>query len=728
MNATRSAVLSVLILFSSLGAHAAETMCGTSAEHDEYLRSVLNRPRDRQPVAAHAVAAPVLRDGFFHIAADEEILPGNRPFSLAGQSLVFEPRSATTFAVRREPLRYSEPAGSPVREFETEPEVYERNLGFELSIFGRSTSRLYITRFNTVHLDPPPSTFGGAQIDEVRAAVQRGTIISPLMIAAGKPRQLAYPSLYVEETASSITLTWRSTEGSTFGYDVQAELHQDGGVIFSYRTPRNMAWGTPILSAGFDPASARRDLLRSFSDAVGDVSAGVTPQVRAMADIISTEVARVDGTDLLSVRMKLAGPVSTSHLISGQSIEYRMRLDGELALISITPFGQQIISFGAPPLPVSDTQAVRIDGDTIEFFAIQRAPATSATRGVHVQTQVRPQTSVRDTSTFSVTLDPAPALIASDLSAISQSRELSLPITQPFLLAPFNPYSTWNRVKSTFPISDHEIDGVAMYQTFYTDMIFYAGAYATGGNAQVDGIAPFWPEHGLDHPRSPTLLHMNQLTYNYSAEPLTASKLLLHEFGHRWLYFFSIRENGVTSQVLNPTGGHPAAYVHTPAAFPVYGAEDASVMGGAYFRPESSGSWRTVSNNNGYSWTDLYLMGLAAPEEVTPWFYLANTNPLLPNAYWPPNDITVTGQRRDVAIGQILDVHGPRSPSAGLSQRQFRVLFVLVTEPGREPTAEEIAKLNEWRALLEHNFALATGGRGSIRTSFVQPSRKRATR
>jgi hypothetical protein len=728
MNTTRSAVLAVLILFSSSGVYAAETMCGTSPEHEEYLRAVLSRPQDRSPVAAHAVAAPVLRDGFFHIEADGEILRGNRPFSLAGQSLVFEPRSATTFAVRRESLRYSEPAGTAVREFEIEPSVYVHDLGFELSIFGRSTSRLYVTRFNTVHLDPPPATFGGAQIDEVLAAVQRDAIISPLMIAAGKPRQLAYPSLYLEETASRITLTWRSTEGVTFGYDVQAELHQDGTVVFSYRTPRNMAWGTPLLSAGFDPAAARRDLIRSFSDAIGDVNTAVTPQVRAMADIVSTEIARVEGSDLLSVRMKLAGAVSQSHLVSGQSIEYRMVLNGELALISINPFGKQIISFGAPPNILNETQAVRIDGDTIEFFAIQRAPSTPATRQLYVQTQVRPQTSVRDTSTFSVTFEPAPALIASDFAAIPQSTEISLPLTQPFLLGPFDPYTTWDRVKNRFPISDHEIDAVAMYQTFYTDMIFYAGAYATGGNAQVDGITPSWPEHGLGHPRSPTLLHMNQLTYNYSAEPKTASKVLLHELGHRWLYFFSIRENGVVSQVLNPTGGHPAGYVHTPAAFPVYGAEDSSVMGGAYFRPESSGSWRTVSNNQGYSWADLYVMGLAAPEEVTPWFYLANTTPLLPNAYWPPHDITVTGQQREVAVGQILDVHGPRNPSAGLSQRQFRVLFVLVTESGREPTAEEIAKLNEWRALLERDFALATGGRGSIRTSFVQPSRTRATR
>jgi len=53
---------------------------------------------------------------------------------------------------------------------------------------------------------------------------------------------------------------------------------------------------------------------------------------------------------------------------------------------------------------------------------------------------------------------------------------------------------------------------------------------------------------------------------------------------------------------------------------------------------------------------------------------------------------------------------------------------VLVTEAGQDPTEAEVAKLNEWRALMERNFATATGGRGALETTFVEPARKRTVR
>jgi hypothetical protein len=88
----------------------------------------------------------------------------------------------------------------------------------------------------------------------------------------------------------------------------------------------------------------------------------------------------------------------------------------------------------------------------------------------------------------------------------------------------------------------------------------------------------------------------------------------------------------------------------------------------------------------------------------------------------------VSGKRLDVEIRQVVDVHGPRKPSAAIAQRKFRVLFVLVTEAGAQPTAAEVAKVNEWRALLERNFAIATGGRATLATTFVRPAKKRAVR
>ncbi len=148
-------------------------------------------------------------------------------------------------------------------------------------------------------------------------------------------------------------------------------------------------------------------------------------------------------------------------------------------------------------------------------------------------------------------------------------------------------------------------------------------------------------------------------------------------------------------------------------------------MGGGFFTRQSDGSYRARALNAGYSWTDLYLMGLASPEEVQPWFYLANTNPPLPLAYWPPDNIVVEGTRHDVNVNQIIAAHGARNPTVNWSQKEFRVAFVLVTAPGKDPTDAEVAKLNQWRTLLERNFVIATGGRGKLSTSFVRTAKKR---
>jgi len=148
-------------------------------------------------------------------------------------------------------------------------------------------------------------------------------------------------------------------------------------------------------------------------------------------------------------------------------------------------------------------------------------------------------------------------------------------------------------------------------------------------------------------------------------------------------------------------------------------------MGGGYFTNLGGNRYRARSLRYGYSWTDLYLMGLAGAEEVRPWFYLGGTKPALPTAYFPEDRIEVTGTKHDVALSQVVAVQGPRNPSTAMSQREFRVLFVLVTDPGKEPAAEEIAKLEWLRTTMERDFTRATGGRGRITTDRPAPTKRR---
>lgn len=722
------AVLSLLMTVPF--AMADQPFCGTGPETDARIRAARERVGGRGGVRTLAATpAPMVREGAFYIQNNESITPGYRPFDLDGQSLVFTPADGGSYTMRREALRYSEPAGAPLRDFQTveagpEWHYVTRDLAAPVTLFGRSVSRIYISAFNGVHVEAP-SPQGGTQFDALEAAVHRTAVVSPLMITARKPRYLHYPTVYVDESAAGVTVTWRSSANAPFGYDVQAQLRPDGSVVFSYRRLTAMRWGAPLLSAGFDPAAVTRAQLTAVDDPANDIGSTVPAAVREMINIRRTEVVRLRDSDLFAIRMHLAQPVDRTRLADGESLGFQAAIGAETAVLEVDRNDVKVTSFTGVRADIGGATA-RLDGNIVEIYGIQRDPRNSSEKSLRVTTFQRPLNRIIDQSVMSIPFTPAARVTDTDLSSVSSSTPLPLPIAEPFVLGALDPFEVWESLQSTFALSDYEYDGVMMYQSYFTDIIFYAGAYATGGNPQVEGIAPISPYFSLSAAREPSLMHMNQLAYGYSTAEETASKVMLHEFGHRWLYFFSIKENGSNSRTLNPSSAHPAAYVHTPSAFPLYGADESSTMGGAFFTQQGDGTWKARAANVGYSWTDLYLMGLAAPEEVPPWFYLSGT--ALPKEYWPTEGQVTSGEKRDVKLSQVIDVHGPRKPSAANSQRLFRVLFVLVTEEGAEPTAAEVAKLNSWRTLMERNFALATGGRGRLVTTFVRPSKQRAVR
>lgn len=83
-------------------------------------------------------------------------------------------------------------------------------------------------------------------------------------------------------------------------------------------------------------------------------------------------------------------------------------------------------------------------------------------------------------------------------------------------------------------------------------------------------------------------------------------------------------------------------------------------------------------DTHGFSWLDLYLMGLARADEVPPSFYIDSAQPPLGLEYWPPSGVSVSGSRRDFRIEDIIAAMGSRDPSCELAQRTFTVYFVLL--------------------------------------------------
>jgi len=716
----RSFLPALVLLASSL--HASQPMCGSGPENDERVLALHERTRARLAALAEDPSRKAtLREGAFYL--QDEVTVDYRPFDLAGQSLVFTPSGDAAFTMKREVLQYVEPPvenAEPLRDFQsaTGPEWHYvmHDLPFAIPLFGQTVTRIYVSAFNGIHTEVPPVQ-GASQFDSVEAAVHRGPVLSPLMITTGKPRYLHYPRVWIDQAADAVIVTWRSSANAPFGYDLQAKIATDGTITYSYREVIAMRWGTPVLSRGFDPAQVPRALLRGFEDSANDVANSVPASIRPMLDVRRVDAQRLADSDLYAVRLTLAEAIDPLKLAEGQVVAYQVTVGPASAVVEISRDRTRVIGFGGMQW-APDGASANVDGKIIEVYGLQPWAYETSTRA-----RTFYGTNVADSTTLSIPFTTPPRTIGSDLSAVANDTALPLPIAEPFALGSLDPLRVWDLVRKSYGISAHDYDAVAIYQTFFTDIIFYAGAYATRGNPQVNGIAPGSFGFNVNYPRTPTLLHMNQVAYNYNSVVERASQVMLHELGHRWLYHFSIMENGDKTNSLNPVSSHPAAYVHTPSAFQVYGQEESSVMGGGYFTPQSDGTYRAHAANMGYSWTDLYLMGLAAPEEVPPWFYLAGTN--LPREYWPEEGAIATGEKHDVEVGQIIAAQGPRVPSVAISQRQFRVLFVLVTEKGVEATDAEVAKLNEHRALLERNFLLATGGRGRAITTFVRPGKRR---
>ena len=714
----------LLLLLLTTAAFADQPMCGAGEEREELARLHHERMRARRGgIQANATPKPAtLRDGAFYMSADDEIATGGRLFDLTGHSLLFEPKGGAAFTAKKVALAYAEP-GELLHDFAPRAGSPWHYVTYDLTqfafpAFGKSHTRLYLTAFNEIEFAEPREE-GTAMVDHLEAAVHRNAVFSPLMITTKKPRFLAYPQLYVRETANAVFVTWKSVAGDTFGYDLQAELRSDGTVVYSYQSMRNMQWGTPVVSAGFDPAVRRQLATTTAQQGLGSQFGAMAP----MLDIRSADVARVNETDVIAVKVTLAGPIDQSKIGEGQTVRYALMVSNQLTYADVTRTAVSVYPFGGIAAEVNGATAT-ISGNTIEFYFLQ-SPANVTTPQMRAFTQLRPNSA--DAHSFVPVLDVAPRSTGGhDLSALTEATAVMAPVSEPFVLPALDPFEVWERLAPAYSLSSSEYDAVAIYQSFYTDIIHYAGAYSVGGNPAVNGIAPPSQSYGTNARRHPNLLHMNHFTYNYNGAEETAAQVILHEFGHRWLYFFRILENGALTSSLNPLSAHPAAYVHTPAAFPVFREGESSTMGGAVFSEEGANTFRTKVANRGYSWTDLYLMGLAAPEEVQPWFYLAGTT--LPGAYWPENNITVTGEKREVTVGQIIAAHGPRNPAVGLSSKKFKVAFVLVTEPGREATAADVAKMNEWRKLFERTFYLATGGRAQVDTTYVKATRRHAVR
>ena len=197
------------------------------------------------------------------------------------------------------------------------------------------------------------------------------------------------------------------------------------------------------------------------------------------------------------------------------------------------------------------------------------------------------------------------------------------------------------------------------------------------------------------------------LPYNYGVSQIA------HEMGHRWSAFVSARI-GTETIPLGPT--HWARGLHAPAAFPYQRPSEASAMGGGVWQDNFDGTFTQLDDDyyvpaTGWSYLDLYLMGLISAAEVPDFFMLRNLVPAGKDAQGRP---IVKADRVKVTIQDVIAVEGPRLPDVDKAQKQFNTGIVVIVERGKSPSQELIDRANGIRMAWIDYFSTTTGHRASM--------------
>ena len=193
--------------------------------------------------------------------------------------------------------------------------------------------------------------------------------------------------------------------------------------------------------------------------------------------------------------------------------------------------------------------------------------------------------------------------------------------------------------------------------------------------------------------------------------------LFAHEFAHTWLAYFSYDKSGQHNPLFLPIseGGcdcHWRWELHTPAAFPWSGSPGAvgrdSIMGGNFWFDLGNGRFIPIARGHGgFSWLDLYAMGLADAEEVPDMFIMRNLQDS-PEGY--------TAEKEIVSIDQIVAAEGLRVPGTAHSQKVFNAGFVYLLEPGQMPSGDMLDLHARYKDKAAEYWSHITGGRSQITT------------
>ena len=196
--------------------------------------------------------------------------------------------------------------------------------------------------------------------------------------------------------------------------------------------------------------------------------------------------------------------------------------------------------------------------------------------------------------------------------------------------------------------------------------------------------------------------------YNYAVGHLG------HEIGHRWSAYAAARVNG--QMISLGAWPHWDPGLEARVAYPYSLPLEASTQGGSVWQDNLDGTFTQLRDGyfvpaSGYSYLDLYLMGLIAAAEVPDFFIARPLARIGTDANGRP---IFKGQRMRISIQDVIAAEGPRLPDVNHSQRHFNTGIVVIVEHGRTPSAELINRANGIRRQWIDYWTITTGRRASM--------------
>jgi hypothetical protein len=113
----------------------------------------------------------------------------------------------------------------------------------------------------------------------------------------------------------------------------------------------------------------------------------------------------------------------------------------------------------------------------------------------------------------------------------------------------------------------------------------------------------------------------------------------------------------------------------------------------------------------GWSYLDLYLMGMISPAEVPDFFLLRNLSAQGQDANGQP---IFKADRTKITIQDVIAAEGQRLPAVAQAQKRFNTGMVMVVEHGKQPSEKLIESVTGIRERWMDYWTTTTGHRSTM--------------